>query len=187
MRGQIEVGAEGDALPSQALSAVAISLPTSPASPIEQMLGRDPELNVSSIPLIEETGDKRARQSSVRVLTELASGARLFRLPDSHFCAQVRVGDRLEIYGLRSAGFRDRLISINFERRGGDRVVTLKMEGATMGRLSMSRRHEKVAVKMLAPIIQAPSRKHILKNDIWQYSAAGRFVWISQAPDRNSM
>ena len=83
--------------------------------------------------LIEETGEKRERQSSVRVLTQLASGARLFRSADGHFCAQVRVGDRLEIYGLKSAGFRDWLISINFGRRGGDRVVTLKMEGATTG------------------------------------------------------
>jgi hypothetical protein len=40
---------------------------------------------------------------------------------------------------------------------------------------------------MLAPIIQAPSRKHILKNNIWQCSAAGRFVRNSQAPDCNSM
>ena len=48
--------------------------------------------------------------SSVRVLTRLASSARLFRSADGHFCAQVRVGDRLEIYGLRSAGFRDWLI-----------------------------------------------------------------------------
>jgi hypothetical protein len=82
--------------------------------------------------LIEENGDKRARQNSVRVLTELTFGARLFRSADGHFCAQVRVGDRLEIYGLRSAGFRDWLISID-DWRGGDRVVTLKMEGATTG------------------------------------------------------
>jgi hypothetical protein len=40
---------------------------------------------------------------------------------------------------------------------------------------------------MLAPIIQAPSCKHILKNDIWHYSAAGRFVRNSLAPERNSM
>jgi hypothetical protein len=44
-----------------------------------------------------------------------------------------------------------------------------------------------VAVVMLAPIIQAPSRKHIVKNDIWHYSAAGRFVRNSQAPNCNSM
>jgi hypothetical protein len=89
--------------------------------------------------LIEETGEKRERQSSVRVLTELASGARLFRSADGNFCAQVRVGDRLKIYGLKSAGFRDWLISINFDRRGGDRVVTLKMEGATTGMPSTSK------------------------------------------------
>jgi hypothetical protein len=89
--------------------------------------------------LIEETGEKRERQSSIRVLTQLASGARLFRSTDGHSCAQVRVGDRLEVYGLRSAGFRDWLISINFDRRGGDRVVTLKMEGATTGMPSTSK------------------------------------------------
>jgi hypothetical protein len=49
MPGQLEVGAGGDALPSQALSAFPISLPTSPASPIEQMLGGDLELHVLSI------------------------------------------------------------------------------------------------------------------------------------------
>jgi hypothetical protein len=63
----------------------------------------------------------------------------LFRSADSHFCAQVLVGDRLEICGLRSAGFRDWLISINFELRGGDRIVTLKMEGATTGRPSTNK------------------------------------------------
>ena len=83
--------------------------------------------------LIEEIGETRERQRSVRVLTQLASGARLFRSADGHSCAQVRVGDRLEVYGLRSAGFRDWLISINSDRRGGDRVVTLKMEGAITG------------------------------------------------------
>jgi hypothetical protein len=67
--GLLEVGAQGDAMPSQALSAFPIFLPTSPASPIEQMLGSDLELHVSSIALIEETGDRRATQSSVRVLT----------------------------------------------------------------------------------------------------------------------
>jgi hypothetical protein len=40
---------------------------------------------------------------------------------------------------------------------------------------------------MPAPIILAPSRKHILKNDIWRCSAADCFVRNSQAPERNSM
>ena len=48
MPGQFEVRAEGDALPSQALSPLPISLPNSPVSPIEQMLGRDLKLHVSS-------------------------------------------------------------------------------------------------------------------------------------------
>ena len=50
------------------------------------------------------------RQTSIRALTRLASSARLFRAADGNFCAQIRVGDRLEIYGLRSSGFRDWLI-----------------------------------------------------------------------------
>ena len=54
--------------------------------------------------------DKRERQSSVQVLSRLASSARLFRSADGRFCAQVPVGDRLEIYGLKSAAFRDWLI-----------------------------------------------------------------------------
>ena len=41
---------------------------------------------------------------------QLASRARLFRSTDGRFFAQVPVGDRLEIYGLKSAGFRDWLI-----------------------------------------------------------------------------
>ena len=58
----------------------------------------------------QQPAEKPALESSVRVLTRLASSARLFRSADGHFCAQVRVGDRVEIYGLRSAGFRDWLI-----------------------------------------------------------------------------
>ena len=91
-------------------SSLSISSPAGLASPIEQMLGNALELRVSNITVIEQTGDKRERPSPVRVLTQLASGARLFRSADGHFCAQVPVGDRLEIYGLRSAGFRDWLI-----------------------------------------------------------------------------
>ena len=51
----------------------------------------------------------------------------------------------------------------------------------------LSRRHEKVTVVTLAPIIQAPSRKHIVNHWIWQYSAADRFMRISRAPEHNSM
>ncbi len=88
MPGQFEVRAEGDSLPSQALSPLPISSPISSGSRIEQTLGSALELHVSNITLIEETGEKRERQSSVRVLTQLASGARLFRSADGHSCAR---------------------------------------------------------------------------------------------------
>jgi hypothetical protein len=65
---------------------------------------------VSSISVTLERGNKLERQSSVLVLSRLASGARLFRSADGRFCARVPVGERLEIFGLRSAGFRDWLI-----------------------------------------------------------------------------
>jgi hypothetical protein len=41
-------------------------------------------------------------------------------------------------------------------------------------------------MRKVLSIIEAPSRKHILKNDIWQYFAADRFMRIIQAPKRNS-
>ncbi len=58
----------------------------------------------------DEPGDNLERLSSVQVLARLASSARLFRSADGRFCAQVPVGDRLEIYRLKSAAFRDWLI-----------------------------------------------------------------------------
>ncbi len=58
----------------------------------------------------DEPGDNLEHQSSVQVLARLASSARLFRSADGRFCAQVPVGDRLEIYRLKSAAFRDWLI-----------------------------------------------------------------------------
>jgi hypothetical protein len=68
------------------------------------------ELLVSSISVTVERGNTLERQSSVQVLSRLASSAKLFRSADGRFCAQVPVGDRLEIYGLKSAAFRDWLI-----------------------------------------------------------------------------
>ncbi len=107
---QLEIHVEGDSLPSQTLSALPISSPISSGSRIEQTLGGVLDFHELTIALIGETGKPRERQSSVRVLTELASGARLFRSADGRACAQVPVGDRLEVYGLGSAGFRDWLI-----------------------------------------------------------------------------
>jgi hypothetical protein len=44
-----------------------------------------------------------------------------------------------------------------------------------------------VRVVGLDPVIQAPSRKPISGSDVWRYPGEGRFVRISQAPNRNSM
>jgi hypothetical protein len=77
---------------------------------VGQMIGDAQEFGRS---VVESTGgqsEKSDRQTSVRALTRLASSAQLFRSADGNYCAQVQVGDRLEIFGLRSAGFRDWLI-----------------------------------------------------------------------------
>jgi hypothetical protein len=68
----------------------------------------------------DETDDKTVeRVNPVRVLAELASGARLFRADDGRFFARVPVGDRHEIYGLRSPALRDwfinRYLNLNSE------------------------------------------------------------------------
>ncbi len=57
-------------------------------------------------------------EKTVDVLLRLASCARMYRSPDGRLHAQVPVGDRLEMYGLRSAGFRDWLIDGYFSYRG---------------------------------------------------------------------
>ena len=49
-------------------------------------------------------------ESTVEALLRVASIARTFRSPDGRFHARVLVGDRHEIYGLRSTAFRDWLI-----------------------------------------------------------------------------
>jgi hypothetical protein len=49
-------------------------------------------------------------EKTVDVLLRLAYSARMYRSPDGRLHAQVPVGDRLEMYGLKSAGFRDWLI-----------------------------------------------------------------------------
>ena len=84
--------------------------PAGTALQFEQTRGHSVEFLVSSISVTPQTGGKPERASSVQVLSRLASGARLFRSADGRFCAQVPVGERLEIFGLRSAGFRDWLI-----------------------------------------------------------------------------
>ncbi len=55
---------------------------------------------------------------TVDILLRLASSARTYRSADGRLHAQVPVGDRLEMYGLKSAGFRDWLIDGYFSYRG---------------------------------------------------------------------
>jgi hypothetical protein len=79
-------------------------------SPLEQVLGDSMVFILSTRSSHDKSGRKLERQSSVQVLKRLASNAKLFRSADGRFCAQVPVGDRLEIFGLSSPGFRDWLI-----------------------------------------------------------------------------
>ena len=91
-------------------SATSADSPTGESPPFEQMPGNSIEVVVSSISATMERGRTPERQSAIQVLARLASSARLFRSADGRLCAQVPVGDRLEIFGLKSAAFRDWLI-----------------------------------------------------------------------------
>lgn len=63
-------------------------------------------------------GEAVDTEKTVDVLLRLASSARMYRSPDGRLHAQVPVGDRQEMYGLKSAGFRDWLIDGYFCSRG---------------------------------------------------------------------
>jgi hypothetical protein len=70
-------------------------------------------VNDSSPSLItwdEASGTPAEQVKPAQVLASLAAGVRLFRSNDGRFFAQVPVGDRLEVFCLKSAGFRDWLI-----------------------------------------------------------------------------
>jgi hypothetical protein len=103
-------GDPDEASRSQELSLFHPSSPEGANYRDEQAHGNSVDVLVSSISVTLERGNKLECQSSVQVLSRLTSGARLFRSADGRFCAQVPVGERLEIFGLRSAGFRDWLI-----------------------------------------------------------------------------
>jgi hypothetical protein len=91
----------------QALVPFQESLPEGATSPFEQILGNALEFLASRRSSSTESGPNPERPSAVQALTRLTSTARLFRSADGRYCAQVPVGDRLEIYSLRSAGFRE--------------------------------------------------------------------------------
>jgi hypothetical protein len=89
------------------LSAAPLASPGVNPETVERRLEATGTIETSSI---AEPSDALERLSAVGLLTRLAASARFFRSADGRFCAQVPVGDRLEIYGLRSAALRDWLI-----------------------------------------------------------------------------
>jgi len=94
--------ADADAIKSACEQAPDTSVETSVA---------DPSLNAQSSNTLE-------REGPVEVLLRLASGAGFFRSADGRLFAQVPVGSRHEIYGLKSAAFRDWLIEGYFADQG---------------------------------------------------------------------
>jgi hypothetical protein len=80
------------------------------ASPREAALAGPEALPAFDTPRIDHYRDKLERKSAVSLLSHLASSAVLLRSADGRFCAQVPVGDRLEIDKPKSAAFRPWLI-----------------------------------------------------------------------------
>ena len=80
------------------------------ASPGEEALAGPEALPAVDAPRIDHYRDKLERMSAVSLLSHLASSAVLLRSADGRLSAQVPVGDRLEIYKLKSAAFRHWLI-----------------------------------------------------------------------------
>ena len=68
-----------------------------------ELSGVEPSMDGQTSPGIEP-------ESALQVLLRLASGARFFRSADGRLFAQVPVGSRHEVYGLKSTAFRDWLI-----------------------------------------------------------------------------
>ena len=103
---QSEVG-DGTS-PSQAASPSRRPSSADHTSPEEQAPGNPVGLSAAS--LDGQTSPSIEPESSLQVLLRLASGARFFRSADGRHFAQVPVGSRHEVYGLKSAAFRDWLI-----------------------------------------------------------------------------
>jgi hypothetical protein len=110
--GVTDLGADGpgDSSLLQAPELVRVSQAEESVATLEHMLTSAPAFVASWHSSVTETDSRVERLSAVGILSRLASAARMFRSADGRYCAQVPVGDRLEIYGLRSAGFRDWLI-----------------------------------------------------------------------------
>jgi hypothetical protein len=64
-----------------------------------------------------EVGESQNRQGPIQVLLRLVSTARMYRSGDGGLHAEVPIRDRYEVYGIKSAGFRDWLIDGYFAER----------------------------------------------------------------------
>jgi hypothetical protein len=72
---------------------------------------------IAAVSIDDDVDDSQDVVVPVQVLLRLASTARLYRSGDGGLHARVPIGDRYEVYGLRSAGFRDWLIDGYFADR----------------------------------------------------------------------
>ncbi len=104
-------GSSDGASPSQATPSAGETTPCeqAPGDP-KEFSAPDPSANADIKDNVEPAG-------SLRVLLRLASGARFFRSADGRLFAQVPVGSRHEIFGLKSTAFRDWLIAGHFADR----------------------------------------------------------------------
>ena len=73
---------------------------------------------IATVAMDNVTGGSRDQDGPIRVLMRLAEAGRLSRSGDGSIHVRVPVGDRHEVYGIRSGAFRDWLIEGYFAERG---------------------------------------------------------------------
>ena len=74
---------------------------------------------ISTPAVDDEAGNRQVTDAPLQVLLRLASTAELYRSTDGGLDARVPIGNRHEIYGIRSGGFRDWLINGYFAEPHG--------------------------------------------------------------------
>ena len=97
-----------------------------------------------------KTAGRVERPDVVGVLSQLASAARLLRSADGRYCAQVPVGDRLEIYGLTSAGNSDtrKLVGRSANERTRGWQPRERAAGKAAGEKKLGEKQRAVAVDL---------------------------------------
>ncbi len=73
---------------------------------------------IATVSTDNATGDSQDNDGPIRVLLRLAEAGRVSRSGDGSVHVRVPVGDRHEVYGIRSGAFRDWLIGGYFGERG---------------------------------------------------------------------